>query len=129
MDGASDIIHPRFLHPGGVGNLIESNVGVFRDYGRHGQHFGVRSKLKTLVKSNADVNGGSRYIASNLIIYPNAMMIAAPEHIESWEICVAGARPSARSTVHLRFPRARKFSVLRSRRVCTRAGPCSNEVT
>lgn len=103
MDGASDIIHPRFLHPGGVGNLIESNVGVFRDYGRHGQHFGVRSKLKTLVKSNAEISGGgTRYIASNLIIYPNAMMIAAPEHIEFWTVWPVPGEP-ARSQVHLRF--------------------------
>ena len=102
MDGASDIIHPRFLHPGGVGNLIESNVGVFRDYGRHGQHFGVRSKLKTLVKSNAEISSGSKYIASNLIIYPNAMMIAAPEHIEFWTVWPEPGNPS-RSTVHLRF--------------------------
>ena len=86
MDGAIDILHPKFLHVGGVGNLIETNVGIYRNYGRHGQHFGARTKLRTLAKSGAEVEGGSKYIGSNLVIYPNSMMIAAPDHIEFWTV-------------------------------------------
>ncbi|MBT8766736.1 aromatic ring-hydroxylating oxygenase subunit alpha [Metapseudomonas boanensis] len=102
MDGAIDIIHPRFLHPGGVGDLIESNVGVFKDYGRHCQHFGARTKLKALAKSEATVSGGSKYIGSNLVIYPNSMMIAAPEHVEFWTVWPCVGHPG-RSLTHLRF--------------------------
>lgn len=102
MDGAIDIIHPRFLHPGGVGDLIESNVGVFKDYGRHCQHFGARTKLKALAKAEAGFSGGSKYIGSNLVIYPNSMMIAAPEHVEFWTVWPCVGQPG-RSITQLRF--------------------------
>ena len=86
VDGALDVLHPQFLHPGGVGDLITTNVGVDRVYGIHAQHFGVRNKLRTLLKEGKADGIGSRYIASNLSIFPNAMMIAAPEHLEFWTV-------------------------------------------
>ena len=101
FDGAIDVLHPQFLHPGGVGDLFETNVGVFREYGRHGQLFTARKKLRTLVKEGSAREVGSKYMASNLAIYPNASMIAAPEHIEFWT-----AWPTenpARSSVNIRF--------------------------
>lgn len=102
MDGAIDIIHPRFLHKGGVGDLIATNVGVFRSYGRHGQHFGARTKLESLVKAGAELSGSSKYIGSNLVIYPNAMMIAAPEHVEFWTVWPSPGHPE-RCEVRIRF--------------------------
>src|SRR3546814_1964492 len=102
MDGAIDIIHPRFLHQNGVGKLIETNVGVFREYGPHGKHFGARTKLKAMAKGGSSVEGGSKYIGSNLVLYPNSMMIGAPEHVEFWTVWPA--LDSATScTVNIRF--------------------------
>src|SRR3546814_12150998 len=92
MDGAIDIIHPRFLHQNGVGKLIETNVGVFREYGPHGKHFGARTKLKAMAKGGSSVEGGSKYIGSNLVLYPNSMMIGAPENVELWKIGRASCR-------------------------------------
>lgn len=104
VDGAIDVIHPRFLHVGGVGRLIESNVGVFRDYGRHCKHFGARSKLKAMATRGdaLDADAGSRYIGTNLLLYPNSMMIGAPEHVEFWSVWPEVGNP-ARCTVHIRF--------------------------
>lgn len=86
VDGAIDVLHPQFLHPGGVANLIETNVGIDVSYGRHAQHFGARTKLRTLIKEGRAHELGTKYIASNLMLYPNAMMIMAPEHIEFWTV-------------------------------------------
>lgn len=102
MDGAIDIIHPRFLHQNGVGKLIETNVGVFRQYGPHGKHFGARTKLRTLAEQGDALALGSKYIGSNLVLYPNAMMIGAPEHVEFWTVWPSLESPT-RSTVQIRF--------------------------
>ena len=101
FDGAIDVLHPQFLHPGGVGDLFETNVGVFREYGRHGQLFTARKKLRTLVKDGSAQEVGSKYMASNLAIYPNGSMIAAPEHIEFWTVWPT--ENPARSSVNIRF--------------------------
>ena len=102
MDGAIDIIHPRFLHQNGVGKLIETNVGVFKEYGRHGKHFGARTKLRAMARDGSALDGGSKYIGSNLVLYPNAMMIGAPEHVEFWTVWPDLDNP-ARCTVQIRF--------------------------
>ena len=101
VDGATDVMHPQFLHPGGVGELIESNVGVDRNYGRHCQHFGARKKLRTLLAQDVASELGSRYIASNLVLYPNMLIITAPEHIECWTVWPS--EDPGRSTVNIRF--------------------------
>jgi phenylpropionate dioxygenase-like ring-hydroxylating dioxygenase large terminal subunit len=101
IDGATDIMHPQFLHPGGVGDLIESNLGVDRNYGRHQQHFGARRKLRTLVEQGAAPEAGTRYIASNLALFPNLLVITAPEHIECWTVYPHD--DPGRSTVNIRF--------------------------
>ena len=100
VDGAIDVLHPEFLHPGGVGNLFETNVGVFRQYGRHGQLFTARKKLRTLLGAGAE-DLGTRYMGSNLVVYPNVSIIAAPEHIECWTVW-PDENPD-RATVNIRF--------------------------
>jgi len=101
VDGAIDVLHPQFLHPGGVGDLIETNIGVDRRYGRHAQHFGARTKLRTLVQEGRAQELGTRYIASNLVLYPNSMLIMAPEHLECWTVW-PDADPN-RASVEIRF--------------------------
>src|SRR3546814_14261222 len=100
MDGAIDIIHPRFLHQNGVGKLIETNVGVFREYGPHGKHFGARTKPKAMAKGGSSVEGGSKSIGSNLVLYPNSMMNGAPEPVEFWTEWPALERATS-CTVHI----------------------------
>src|SRR3546814_18098522 len=63
-----------------------TNVGVFREYGPHGKHFGARTKLKAMAKGGSSVEGGPQYIGSNLVLYPNSLMIDAPEHLEFWTL-------------------------------------------
>ncbi|MFV0278848.1 MAG: aromatic ring-hydroxylating oxygenase subunit alpha [Parahaliea sp.] len=94
LDGAIDILHPQFLHPEGVGKLVSTNLSAWRGYGRHGQHFGVRKKFEKLAIAG-EVNAAStKYVASNLVLYPNSMMIAAPEHIEFWTVWPSTESPS-----------------------------------
>jgi len=102
MDGAIDTMHPQFLHPDGVGRLVASNLGVFRQYGRHGQHFAARSRLVAMVKAGEAIEAGWKYVGSNLVIYPNAMMIAAPDHVEFWTVWPTPDDPGACS-IQLRF--------------------------
>src|SRR5262249_48075096 len=101
VDGATDVMHPQFLHPGGVGDLIETNVGVDRTYGRHAQHFGARKKLRALLDQGTALELGTRCIASNLVVYPNVLIITAPEHIECWTVW-PDADPG-KATVNIRF--------------------------
>ena len=101
FDGAIDVLHPQFLHPGGVGELFESNIGVFKDYGLHGQLFTARKKLRTLIQEGSANNLGSKYLGTNLAIYPNASMIAAPEHIEFWTVWPT--EDPSKASVNIRF--------------------------
>jgi len=101
IDGAIDLLHPQFLHPGGVGDLFETNVGVFRQYGMHGQVFTARKKLRALLDGGQAENLGTRYMSSNLVVYPNVSVIAAPEHIELWTVW-PDADPG-KATVNIRF--------------------------
>ena len=101
VDGATDVMHPQFLHPEGVGELIESNVGVDRNYGRHAQHFGARKKLRTLLEQGVAPELGTKYIASNLVLYPNMLVITAPEHIECWTVWPH--EDPGKATVNIRF--------------------------
>jgi phenylpropionate dioxygenase-like ring-hydroxylating dioxygenase large terminal subunit len=102
MDGAIDILHPLFLHPEGVGKLFQTNAGVWEDYGRHGQLFTARRRLTELVKAGEKVEAAWKYFATNLLLYPNAMAIAAPDHIEFWTVWPDPQR-AGRSTTNIRF--------------------------
>ena len=102
LDGAIDVLHPKFLHPAGVGRLIETNTSVWRSYGRHGQSFSPRRKMTKLVKADEPVDGLWKYIGSNMFIYPNSMIIAAPDHVEFWTVWPSKDNP-AQSTTNIRF--------------------------
>lgn len=102
MDGAYDVLHPQFLHPTGVGKLVESNVGVWQDYGRHGQLFTARRRLAEIVRGGASPEVAWRYFASVLVLYPNALVIPAPDHVEFWTVWPSMTSPSA-CHAHIRF--------------------------
>jgi phenylpropionate dioxygenase-like ring-hydroxylating dioxygenase large terminal subunit len=102
LDGAIDVLHPKFLHPTGVGRLIETNTSVWECYGRHGQSFSPRRKMTALVKAGEPVDGLWKYVGSNMFIYPNSMCIAAPDHAEFWTVWPSADNP-AQSTISIRF--------------------------
>ncbi|WP_336967480.1 aromatic ring-hydroxylating dioxygenase subunit alpha [Sphingobium aromaticiconvertens] len=103
MDGAIDSLHAQFLHPGpgNVGARTLTNIAVFREFGRHGKLFQPRTKLKALIASGEDLGASSKYVASLLMVYPNAMVIGAPDHVEFWTVWPS-ANPSE-CTVKIRF--------------------------
>jgi nitrite reductase/ring-hydroxylating ferredoxin subunit len=102
LDGAIDILHPQFLHPTGVGKLIETQTTVWMNYGRHGQGFSPRKKMTTLVREGQPIDSASRYVGSNLYIYPNCQVIAAPDHIEFWTVW-PDLKDPAKCLVNIRF--------------------------
>lgn len=102
LDGAIDVLHPKFLHPDGVGKLIETNTSVWRDYGRHGQSYSPRTKLGDLARSGEEVEAAWKLIGSNLFLYPNASVIAAPDHVEFWTVWPDPQNPG-RSRTEIRF--------------------------
>lgn len=104
MDGAIDSLHAQYLHPGpgNVGSRTLTNIAVFRDFGRHGKLFQPRTKLKALVASGEDLAASSKYVASLLMVYPNAMVIGAPDHVEFWTVWPSVTNPSECS-IQIRF--------------------------
>src|SRR3546814_5612022 len=55
-----------------------------------------------MAKGGSSVEGGSKCIGSNLVLYPNSMMIGAPEHVEFWTVWPA-LDSATRCTVNIRF--------------------------
>nr|WP_047168141.1 aromatic ring-hydroxylating dioxygenase subunit alpha [Sphingomonas sp. Y57] len=104
MDGAIDSLHAQYLHPGpgNVGSRTLTNVAVFRAFGRHGKLFQPRTKLKALVASGEDLGASSKYVASLLMVYPNAMVIGAPDHVEFWTVWPSTTDPS-HCSIRIRF--------------------------
>ncbi|MEQ9663495.1 MAG: aromatic ring-hydroxylating dioxygenase subunit alpha [Parasphingopyxis sp.] len=102
MDGAIDILHPQFLHPNGVGKLIQTSAAVWLDYGRHGQSFSARKRLAEKLKAGEEIEAGWRYITGNLVMFPNVSLIPAPDHYEFWNVWPDLEDPG-RCTVHIRF--------------------------
>lgn len=102
LDGAIDVLHLKFLHPSGVGKPIETNTSVRRSHGPRGQSFSPRTKLGDLVRSGREPEASWRLIAGNLFLYPNASVIAAPDHIEFWTVWPDPTSPG-RSTTEIRF--------------------------
>ena len=104
MDGAIDPLHPQFLHnrPGGVGARSVTNNSVFRTWGRHGKMFSPRAKLKDLVLSGEQPSASSKYVGSVMLLYPNALFVEAPEHVEFWTVWPTPGNPSE-CTVKIRF--------------------------
>ena len=102
VDGATDMLHPRFLHPTGVGKLIETNVYVWKEYGRHGHLFAARSKLRELIEAGEVPEDSWNYVGGNLYLYPNSLVIAAPDHVEFWTVWPTPDRPD-QCTIEIRF--------------------------
>jgi phenylpropionate dioxygenase-like ring-hydroxylating dioxygenase large terminal subunit len=102
MDGAIDMLHPMFLHPNGVGKLIPTNISAWIEYGRHGQNFAPRKRAERNATSGEPVEATFRFFASNLVVYPNSMVIAAPDHVEYWLVWPDINNP-AKSRVEIRF--------------------------
>ncbi|OLL76021.1 ring hydroxylating dioxygenase, large subunit of terminal oxygenase [Pseudonocardia sp. Ae168_Ps1] len=102
LDGAIDVLHPKFLHPEGVGKLIETNTSVWRQYGRHGQSFSPRTRMGDLARAGEEVDADFRLMGSNLFLYPNSMVISTPDHVEFWTVWPDTTDPN-RSTTQIRF--------------------------
>ena len=58
--------------------------------------------MTKLVKADEPVDGLWKYIGSNMFIYPNSMVIAAPDHVEFWTVWPSADNP-AQSTTNIRF--------------------------
>jgi len=103
IDGAVDSLHAQYLHPGpgNVGTRTLTNVAVFRRFGQHGRLFAPRTRLKKLIDEGGDLTASTNYIASIMLLYPNALMAAAPDHIEFWTVWPS-ANP-AECTIRIRF--------------------------
>ena len=103
VDGAMDSLHAQYLHPGpgNVGSRTLTNVAVFRQFGQHGRLFAPRTRLKKLVDEGADLVSSTRYVASIMLLYPNALVAAAPDHVEFWTVWPS-ANP-AECTIRIRF--------------------------
>ncbi len=104
MDGAIDSLHAQFLHPkpGGVGSRSVNHATVFREFGRHGKMIMARSRLKTLLDAGEEPSATSNYMASVMMMYPNNIVVEAPDHIELWSLWPDIADPT-RCTVKIRF--------------------------
>jgi phenylpropionate dioxygenase-like ring-hydroxylating dioxygenase large terminal subunit len=102
LDGAIDVLHPKFLHPDGVGKLIETNTSVWKRYGRHGQSFSPRTRMRDVAKAGEPVSAEHRLMGSNLFLYPNSMVISTPDHVEFWTVW-PDTRTAGRSTTRIRF--------------------------
>ncbi|MEU7811389.1 aromatic ring-hydroxylating dioxygenase subunit alpha [Pseudonocardia sp. NPDC049154] len=102
LDGAIDVLHPKFLHPTGVGKLIETNTSVWRQYGRHGQSFSPRTRMGDAARAGEPTDASFRYMGSNLFLYPNSMVISTPDHVEFWTVW-PDTETAGRSTTNIRF--------------------------
>lgn len=104
MDGTIDSLHAQFLHPkpGGVGSRTVNHSAVFRTFGRHGKMFMARAKLKKLIDAGADLSASSKYIGTVMTLYPNNVVVEAPDHIELWTVWPDIADPT-KCRVHFRF--------------------------
>ena len=103
VDGAVDSLHAQYLHPGpgNIGTRTLTNVAAFRTFGKQGRLLMPRTRLKRLVDEGGDVAASSNYIASIMLLYPNVLMAAAPDHIEFWTVWPS-TNP-AECTIRIRF--------------------------
>jgi phenylpropionate dioxygenase-like ring-hydroxylating dioxygenase large terminal subunit len=102
MDGAIDVLHPQFLHPNGVGKLVQTNASVWQDLGRHGRSFSVYKKFADKVRAGQVDPEDRRYITGNMVLFPNVSLIPTPDHFEFWTVWPDPADPG-RCFVHIRF--------------------------
>lgn len=102
VEGAIDGSHLTFLHRDSVANFIQNNCCVWADYGRHGALFMSRKKFAESVAEGGSAEGAWRNFSSNIFLYPNSMVIAAPDHVEFWTVW-PDDKSASRATVHIRF--------------------------
>ncbi|QKR98388.1 aromatic ring-hydroxylating dioxygenase subunit alpha [Sphingomonas sp. CL5.1] len=104
MDGSIDSLHAQFLHPkpGGVGSRTVNHSAVFREFGAHGKMFMARAKLKRMLDAGEEIDATSRYVGTVMSLYPNNVLVEAPDHIELWSVWPDIADPG-RCTVRIRF--------------------------
>jgi phenylpropionate dioxygenase-like ring-hydroxylating dioxygenase large terminal subunit len=102
VDGAVDSLHPPYLHAETVGKLVVGRVAVFKAFGRHGRLYQPRRKLLSLVEAGEPLTGSSKYIASIMLIYPNSLLMAAPDHVEFWTVWPSTRSP-AKCSVQIRL--------------------------
>jgi nitrite reductase/ring-hydroxylating ferredoxin subunit len=104
VDGATDILHPQFLHPNGVGKLIHGNTSVWQGFGRHCMSFSPRKRLVETVEKGLELpsEGLYRYFGGNFFVYPNSLVFPTPDHIEFWTVWPSTISPGE-SMTHIRF--------------------------
>jgi phenylpropionate dioxygenase-like ring-hydroxylating dioxygenase large terminal subunit len=102
MDGAIDVLHPQFLHPNGVGKLVQTNATVWQDLGRHGRSFSVYKKFADKVRAGQVDPADQRHITGNMVLFPNVNLIPTPDHFEFWNVWPDPADPGT-CFVHIRF--------------------------
>lgn len=88
VDGALDSLHAQYLHPGpgNVGALTLTNVAVFKKFGLHGRLFAPRTRLKKLIDAGEEIKSSTSHVASIMLLFPNSLIAAAPDHIEYWTV-------------------------------------------
>ncbi|MDE2436877.1 MAG: aromatic ring-hydroxylating dioxygenase subunit alpha [Sphingomonadales bacterium] len=102
VDGAIDVLHPQFLHPRGVGKLIETNASLWEDFGRHGRSWSAYKKLSDKVRAGTHTPEDGRYCSGNFVIFPNVCMIPTPTHYEFWNVW-PDLKDPGKCHVHIRF--------------------------
>lgn len=102
IDGAIDVLHPQFLHPRGVGKLIETNASLWEDFGRHGRSWSAYKKLSDKVRAGTHSGEDARYCSGNFVVFPNICVIPTPTHYEFWNVW-PDTRDPGKCLVHIRF--------------------------
>ena len=102
IDGAIDVLHPQFLHPHGVGKLIETNASLWDQFGRHGRSWSAYKKLSDKVRAGTHGPEDGRYCSGNFVVFPNVCMIPTPTHYEFWNVWPDMSDPG-KCLVHIRF--------------------------
>ena len=86
MDGATDILHPQFLHANTVAKLLSTNVSVWEPLDRCGISISPRRRMVDSVRNGEPFDGDWRYFGANMYVWPNSMILPTPDHIEFWTI-------------------------------------------
>lgn len=104
VDGAVDSLHPKFLHPYGVGKLISTNTCVVETSGLHMQSFTPRMRLEKAVEAGEEgqVEGFYKHVGSSMFVFPNINAAMTPHHIEFWTTWPS-TRSASECTIHIRF--------------------------
>lgn len=102
IDGAIDVLHPQFLHPKGVGKLIETNASLWEQFGRHGRSWSAYKKLSDKVRAGTHSEEDGRYCSGNFVVFPNICMIPTPTHYEFWTVW-PDLKDPGKCQVHIRF--------------------------